>query len=171
MTTVEEHETLMSSAIIEARKALDNGDFPVGCVLAADGRVIAAGRRKNSKNGNCNELDHAEIVTLREFSALPERPEFSEITVYSTMEPCLMCYSALLLSGVRRIVYGYEDVMGGGCSLDLKALAPLYRTMTPVITPGILRDECLSLFQSFFSDPGNLYWQGSELANYTLEQN
>lgn len=170
MTTTEEHETLMARAIIEAEKALSCGDFPVGCVMAAHGQEIVTGRRKNSRNGNRNEIDHAEIVTLRELSALPERPEYSEITVYSTMEPCLMCFSTLLLSGIRRIVYGYEDVMGGGCSLDLNGLAPLYKTMKPVITRGVRRSDCLALFQSFFSDPRNLYWHGSELAKYTLEQ-
>ena len=170
MTTVEEHEGFMGQAIIEAEKALASGEFPVGCVIAARGRVLVSGRRKNSRDENCNELDHAEIVTLRELKALPERPELSEITVYSTMEPCLMCYSTLLLSGIRRIVYGYEDVMGGGCSLDLGGLAPLYRTMEPEIIAGIRRDECLALFKSFFLDPGNLYWHGSELAKYTIEQ-
>ena len=170
MNTSEDHEALMARAIIEAEKALSLGEFPVGCVMTAVGKVIVGGRRKNSQKENRNELDHAEIVTLRELSALTKRPDFSEITVYSTMEPCLMCFSTLLLSGIRKFVYGYEDVMGGGCSLDLSGLAPLYRDMQPEIIPGIRRAECLALFQSFFNDPAHHYWRGSELAQYTLEQ-
>ncbi|MBU4034027.1 MAG: nucleoside deaminase, partial [Proteobacteria bacterium] len=91
---------------------------------------------------------------------------------YSTMEPCLMCYSTMLLNGIRTFVYAYEDAMGGGTSLQLAHLAPLYQGMeTEVrILPNILRQESLTLFKTFFTSPENNYWQDSLLAEYTLAQ-
>ena len=171
MVTVQKNnrdERFMEQALIEARLALDDGEFPVGCVLVAENRVIARGHRHNSEGVSSNEIDHAEVVTLRHL--LTEQPglDCSRITVYCTMEPCLMCYATMLLSGIRRFVWAYEDVMGGGTSLPLKEVAPLYRDMEVELVPGVLRRESLSLFARFFREYS--YWQGSLLADYTLEQ-
>ena len=160
----------MRLALTEAREAFAAGEFPVGCVLVADGAVVARGQRTNSLDKNTNELDHGEIVALR--SVITEHPgtDLSTVTVYSTMEPCLMCYAALLLNGIRTIVYAYEDAMGGGTNLSLHTLNPLYRDMKVTILPHILRNESLMLFKEFFSNPENIYWKDSLLAEYTLKQ-
>lgn len=162
------HESLMRAALDEAARALAAGEFPVGVVLAAQGAIVGRGSRSNSGRGSRNEIDHAEIRALR--ALVRERPDLDPagLTVYSTLEPCLMCYSALLLSGVRRIVWAYEDVMGGGTGLDLQRLAPLYRDMQVELRGLVLRRESLALFQQFFRTYD--YWQGSLLASYTLEQ-
>ena len=81
-----------------------------------------------------------------------------------------MCYVTLLLNNIRTIVYGYEDVMGGGTGLDLKELTPLYRKIKAEIIPHILRRESLDLFKHFFYEQNNTYWQDSPLAHYTLSQ-
>ena len=160
----------MHAALNEAQKALESGEFPVGCVMVHDGKIVSAGQRINSKVPTDNELDHAEMVALR--NLYEEHPEIDrgEIIVYSTMEPCLMCYGTLLLNGIRKIVYGYEDIMGGGTNLDLNKLAPLYREMSVEIIPHVLRRESLELFRIFFTNQENTYWQDSHLAQYTLSQ-
>ena len=83
-----------------------------------------------------------------------------------------MCYSAMLLNGIRTFVYAYEDAMGGGTSLQLTGLPPLYQAMAPEvrILPHVLRRESLELFKAFFTSPENNYWQSSLLADYTLAQ-
>lgn len=164
-----EHEEHMRLAIEEARQALQAGDFPVGCVMVLEGKVVATGRRRNS-GYRANELDHAEIVAMREL--LNEQPELdtSRLTVYSTMEPCLMCYATMLVNNISKIVYGYEDAMGGGTGLPLAALAPLYASKKIEITGSVLRAECLTLFQQFFRAGANGYLQDSLLARYTLHQ-
>ena len=164
------HETYMREALLEAREALVAGEFPVGCVMVHGEEIVSRGRRINSKAPNENELDHAEITALRKLFAQHPEIERSRIVVYSTMEPCLMCYVTLLLNGIRTIVYAYEDIMGGGTSLDLKELTPLYREMSVEITGHILRRESLALFKTFFSGQDNAYWQDSALARYTLAQ-
>jgi len=160
------HAHFMEQALDQARTALRAGEFPVGCVLVLDGEVVARGRRRNSSGGRANEIDHAEVVTLRRL--LAERPgvDCGRLVVYSTMEPCLMCYATMLLSGIRSFVYGYEDVMGGATGLALETLTPLYADMRVSVVPGVLRGQCLSLFRSFFQTHD--YWAGSLLADYTL---
>lgn len=81
-----------------------------------------------------------------------------------------MCYATLLLNGIRKIVYAYEDFMGGGTELTLRELPPLYSEMQISIIPHILRQESLELFRRFFADPNNSYWQDSPLERYTLSQ-
>ncbi len=163
------HQYFMQIALSEAENALKQGDFPVGCVLVHDNQVIARGRRCNSRQ-QINELDHAEIVALHDL--LDNRPEIdpSLATLYCTMEPCLMCFAALLLSNVHTIVYAYEDAMGGGTAVNLNHLTPLYRQMEVTIIPHVLRSESLALFKKFFNDPANRYRRNSFLADYTLAQ-
>ena len=169
MTAEQEHELFMAAALEEAAKAARAGEFPVGCVLVLNKQIAATGFRRNSTT-NGNELDHAEIVALRQFITAQNAAELSEVVLYSTMEPCLMCFSTLILSGVRTIVYGYEDAMGGGTQLRLEELPPLYADMKVTVVPHILRNQCLRLFKDFFSDNDNIYWKDSLLAQYTLQQ-
>lgn len=168
MTTENDHEKYMAEALVEAKLAFSEGEFPVGCVFVSEGEVIIRGRRKNSLESCCNEIDHAEVVALRQL--IQENPEIdlSQLTVYSTMEPCLMCYSTMLLSGVRNFVWAYEDIMGGGANLPLYMLNTLYAQMKVQLTGNILREESLTLFQQFFSNSS--YLQDSLLSRYTLAQ-
>ncbi|MCB2182834.1 MAG: nucleoside deaminase [Desulfobulbaceae bacterium] len=160
----------MRLALEEARQSLDNNEFPVGCVLVNEENIVAKGRRQNTLQANRNELDHAEIVALRNLVTSHPDIDPSNITAYCTMEPCLMCYAALLLSNVKCIVYAYEDAMGGGTKLPLSRLTPLYRQRQIEIVPNILRQESLQLFKEFFQNPDHNYWQDSYLAEYTLNQ-
>ena len=163
-----EHEHYMDAALDEARAALAADEFPVGCVFVAGGAIVARGHREHSGEGCRNEIDHAEVLTLHRLLALRPAIDPAAVTVYSTMEPCLMCYSTLLLSGVRRFVWAYEDVMGGGTNLPLSMLNPLYRGMEVHLLDQVRRDESLRLFQRFFRTGS--YWQDSLLARYTLAQ-
>jgi tRNA(adenine34) deaminase len=153
----------------EAEDAFHCGEFPVGCVMVGPDGIVATGGRINS-TGRSNEMDHAEIVALRSLLTGSFEGDISQITVYSTMEPCLMCFSTLILNGIRTIVYGYEDVMGGGTNIPLCDLNPLYAAMKITVIPNILRPKCLSLFKAFFLRPDISYWRDSLLAKYTLAQ-
>lgn len=160
----------MQAALAEAREALIAKEFPVGCVMVYHGVIMARGRRLNSAGATINEMDHAEITALRELIASFPTVDRAEIIVYSTMEPCLMCFSTLLLNGIRTIVYAFEDPMGGGTEINLSGLKPLYQQMEVTIIPHVGRSEGLKLFKQFFADSNNQYWQKSLLARYTLEQ-
>lgn len=163
------HEKYMRVALEIAKKALRAGDFPVGCVIADKNGVVCTGKRENSGE-NGNELDHAEIIALRKLHTFHTKSLSSDLVVYSTMEPCLMCYSTLILNNIRTIVFAYEDAMGGGTNLQLEKLNPLYSSMKINIVADVLRMESIVLFKEFFKDKRNIYWQDSLLARYTLSQ-
>lgn len=164
------HEYFMKIALILAEKALAMREFPVGCIIVVEDRIMAEGKRSRSFGKGSNEIDHAEIHALRDFSNLQGNFDKDKITLYSTLEPCLMCYGAILISGIGKIVYAYEDAMGGGTGCNLKSLAPLYRQTPVSITKNILRNESLALFGEFFNHPENQYLKDSFLARYTLDQ-
>lgn len=161
------HAFFMKEALTEAKQAFDLGEFPVGCVIVHDGKIIASGSRQGTAGHLVSETDHAEILALRQLeqSAPVDR---SRLTLYCTLEPCLMCFGAILISGIRHIVFAYEDVMGGGTRCDLGRMPPLYSSLPVTLVPHILRDKSLFLLKSFFSNPDNTYWKDSLLAAYTL---
>ena len=163
-----DYEYYMKIALDQARLALGAGEFPVACVLVHRNRILVTGARKGTTGDGLNEIDHAEIVALQRLVELENQVERSQITAFSTMEPCLMCYSALILAGIGNIVYAYEDVMGGGTGCDLSQLNPLYKNSSVKIVPNILRHESLKLFKDYFVDPANVYLKRSLLAEYTL---
>jgi len=167
------HQPFMETALAEARNALENGEFPVGCVMVHNGAVVARGQRQNSgaeAGRPANEIDHAEVLALRELLTHHPQVPPGEVTVYATLEPCLMCYATLLISGIRTIVYAYEDAMGGGTGIRLSELTPLYREMQVTVIPHVLRRQSLALFKQFFRASGNDYLGDTLLARYTLEQ-
>lgn len=160
----------MRKALGQAKRALAAGEFPVGCVLVYQNKILVTGTRQGTLGNRRNELDHAEIVALRRLIAIDESIDHGRITIFCTMEPCLMCFGALILAGIGKIVYAYEDAMGGGSECDLTRLKPLYKNSSIEVVRSILRNESLQLFKAYFSDPANHYWKGSLLAQYTLSQ-
>ncbi len=165
-----DYEYYMTKALQQAAAALAAGEFPVGCVLVFENRIIATGARENTTGDFTNEIDHAEMIALRRLCDLETNIDLEKVTVFSTLEPCLMCFGALLISGIRKIVFAYEDAMGGGTRCDLGKLPPLYKENQISIIPNILRKKSLHLLKTFFSNPENTYLKDSLLAAYTLRQ-
>jgi tRNA(adenine34) deaminase len=157
----------MDEALNEA--CVLHGDFLVD-VPRCIGTHCRAQPAEGTAAGGRNELDHAEMVALRQFVLLNEELEPAGVTVFCTMEPCLMCFSALILAGIGEVVFAYEDAMGGGTGCDRSQMKALYRDSPIVVRPHVRRSESLALFQKFFADPANRYWRGSLLAQYTLDR-
>ena len=162
-------EYFMGFALAEAVQALDLGEFPVGCVIVGGDTILASGARVNSQ-GAVNELDHAEVQALKQLYGRYPAIDRAQLTVYATMEPCLMCTATLIVSGIQQVVYAYEDAMGGGTNLPLGQLAPLYAKHPFTVRSGVRRRESLALFQRFFRNPQCNYLRDSYLAQYTLSQ-
>lgn len=172
MVSETEHEAFMALALEQAQKAYDAGEFPVGCVIVEKGHVIASGSRTGTgeRMSVKSELDHAEIRALRHIETHGIKFDPDKTILYCTMEPCLMCFAAIILSGIKQIVYAYEDAMGGGTGCDLEALTPLYANSGVQITGGVMRQKSLDLFYNFFNKETNQYWKNSYLEEYTVRQ-
>jgi len=166
------YEYYMGLALEQAQKAFDKGEFPVGCVIVQTGKVIASGSRQGTTQEKpvFNEIDHAEIRALKYLETGDVKFDPMKSVLFCTMEPCLMCFGAIILSGIKKIVYAYEDPMGGGTTCDLKKLPFLYQKCEIEIVPGVLRQKSLDLFYNFFNKEDNLYWKNSYLETYTLDQ-
>ncbi len=161
----------MAYALTEAQAAWKKGEFPVGCVVVQEGCVIAAGARKGTTGmGRASEIDHAEIRALRQLDGVGADFIPSQAVLYCTMEPCLMCFSAIVLAGIKTVVYAYEDIMGGGTSCDFSNMPPLYSQSNMTVVPGVCRKKSLDLFVKFFKKRDNIYWASSLLETYTLGQ-
>ncbi|MGD2185572.1 MAG: nucleoside deaminase [Desulfobacterales bacterium] len=165
-----DYEHYMTKALQQAETALAAGEFPVGCVMVYEDEIIATGARESTTGDRTNEIDHAEMVALKKLNNLETDINLGKVALFSTLEPCLMCFGALLISNIGKIVFAYEDAMGGGTQCDLSKLPPLYKQNQISIIPNILRKKSLQLLKTFFSNPKNTYLKDSFLATYTLRQ-
>ncbi len=138
----------MSLALDEARLALVADEIPVGAVAVKGGEVIARGR--NRKEEKSLALSHAEIEVIQTASLKLGDWRLSEVTLYVTLEPCIMCAGALLQARIGRVVYGCPDPKGGALT-TLYELAEDHRlNHTFPVTSGIFAVESAALLQTFF---------------------
>lgn len=135
----------MREAVAEARKGLAEGEVPVGAVAVRDGRIVARGH--NMRFSQSDITAHAEMTCLRELSAR-SGPEFdlSDVTVFSTLEPCAMCSGAMIHYRVGRCVWGERDLLLGAAGSAMSIL-----NESAVVTEGgALRSECRAPLLEFF---------------------
>lgn len=143
------HEDAMRIALEEAKLAAANGDVPVGAVVLRDGEIIA--RRHNEREASNDPTAHAEVLALRDASALLNSWRLSDCTLVVTLEPCVMCAGATQSARIGRLVYGAANFEAG-------ATASLYNVMSdprlghnPPVEHGVLADESAALLKEFFA--------------------
>src|SRR5438093_11112263 len=102
--SLESDEQYMDLALAEALKAESAGEVPVGAIVVADGAVV--GRGFNQPISANDPTAHADIVALRDAARMIGNYRLSTITLYSTVEPCMMCAGAMIHARIARFVYG-----------------------------------------------------------------
>jgi len=137
-------EYFMKEAIKEAEIALKEGNWPIGCVIELNGKIIS--RAHNQVYTKNDKTAHAEMSAIKKAQNMLQDNK-GEATLYTTYEPCPMCFGAAILSRIKRIISGID--------LD-KSGAMFFRNNLPVLfkqdkfniefTRGILADECYSVF-------------------------
>ena len=133
----------MKQALIEAGKAAERGEVPVGAVVVCKERIIA---RAHNLTETLNDVTaHAEMQAITSAAGVLGGKYLIGCTVYVTLEPCIMCAGALGWSQISRIVYGAADDKRGFQKFAPKALHPKTE-----IQGGILQEECARLMQDFF---------------------
>lgn len=138
----------MTNALKEAGKAFLKSEVPIGAVAVSQGRIIA--RAHNLRESRNDPLGHAELLLLSKLSRKLKTWRLTDLTIYVTLEPCLMCMGALLQARVKRLVFGALDPKAGACGslYDLSQDRRLNHRIE--VTSGILKDHCTQILKDFF---------------------
>jgi len=138
-------EYFMTQALKEARNAFDEGEIPIGAVVVANDKIIARGHNMTERLND--PTAHAEMIALTSAFNFLGSKYLPGVTIYVTVEPCLMCAGAIYWSKLSRIVYGADDEKNG-----YKKTAgenwPFHQKAE--LTRGVLREECAQLMKDFF---------------------
>jgi tRNA(Arg) A34 adenosine deaminase TadA len=144
-------EDFMRAAIEKAREGVSRGQTPFGACVVKDGRIVSSAY--NTVWEDVDITAHAEVTAIRQACSKLKTVDLSGCVIYSTCEPCPMCFSAIHWAGIEKIVYGATigDAKKAGfselkiCNADMKEFG-----CSPVkILGGFMREEALDLFKQW----------------------
>jgi len=138
----------MKLAIENAKKAESVGEIPVGAIIVSNNITLSS-----SYNTSISQNDptaHAEVNAIREASKKINNYRILDAKLYVTLEPCAMCYGAIVHSRINEIIYGAFDKKTGVCGSCLSLHQESLFNHRPQIRSGILEDECSRLLKNFF---------------------
>lgn len=137
----------MRIALSEAEKAKEECEVPVGAVIVFDERAIASAHNEIIKTNN--QIKHAELIAIEKASKYFNNWRLDNCDIYVTIEPCIMCMGAIILSRFKRLIYGSPNKITGVFSSDYKINKEKLKID---IINGILESETLMLIKNFFLD-------------------
>ena len=141
-------ERYMKEALKLAKRAGDEGEVPVGCVIVCDGKIV--GRGRNRRETKKDALCHAEMEAIHKACRTLGGWRLHRCDMYVTLEPCPMCAGAILNARIRRLYYGARDEKAGACGSRINLFEQGFNHR-PEITPGILEEKCQCILQDFFN--------------------
>lgn len=136
-------EEYMKKAILEAQKAFEEDEIPVGAIIVCRDRIIS--RAHNLTEMLCDVTAHAEMQAITSGANMLGGKYLKDCTLYVTVEPCVMCAGAIGWAQISRVVYGAADEKRGYSKFASNALHP-----KTTVTSGVLEEECRLLMQDFF---------------------
>jgi tRNA(adenine34) deaminase len=138
----------MRAAISEARHALEIGEIPVGCVIVHEGQII--GKAHNQREQLQDPTAHAEILAITQAAAHLKTWRLENTKLYVTLEPCPMCAGAIILARIPEVYFGAFDPKAGACGTLINLLEDKRFNHQPVVTSGVMAQECGALLTDFF---------------------
>ena len=142
-------EYFMREALVEAEKAHQAGEVPVGAVVVdKEGKII--GRGHNLVVAGHDPSGHAEIIALKNASQNLKNYRLDNCTIYVTLEPCPMCSGAIIGARLARLVDGAKDQKAGAAESVFKLFDEKRVNHHTDVTAGVLEEDCLRILQSFF---------------------
>lgn len=145
----------MKEALKLAKKALSEGEVPVGCVFVYNNEIIGSGYNQTVQTRNATR--HCEMVAIDQILEKYDSKIFSNCTLYVTVEPCIMCAAALLILGVKVVYCGCKNERFGGCGSVYQVntiQTPMYKTYE--CHSGIFEKEAIELLQTFYNQENPL---------------
>ncbi|MEH7125572.1 tRNA adenosine(34) deaminase TadA [Bacillus sp. JJ1773] len=141
-------EIYMLEAIKEAKKAEDMKEVPIGAIIVLNGEIIA--RAHNLRESNQNAIAHAELLSIDKACQQLGTWRLEDAILYVTLEPCPMCAGAIILSRIKKVVYGAKDPKGGCAGTFMNLLQDERFNHQSEVVTGVLEEECGELLSSFF---------------------
>ena len=141
-------EQYIRNALDLAREAVKRNEVPVGALIVRDGAIIATATNRTVRDQDATA--HAEVLAIREASAKLDRWRLIDCTLYVTLEPCAMCAGAIVLSRLKRIVFGAWDEKAGMAGSVGDLLRHPTLNHRPEVRAGVLEPECAALLEDFF---------------------
>ena len=140
----------MQAALVEAALAAAADEVPVGAVIVLEGQVI--GRGHNMPVSTNDPTAHAEIQAVRQAARQMQNYRLIDTTLYTTVEPCLMCMGALVYARIKRLVFGCFDPKAGAAGSLYNIALDTRLNHRLDITSGVCEEECRTLLQRFFRE-------------------
>ena len=153
MQALDIDENFMRFALIEAQKSKSLDEVPVGAIIVMNDRVISQGH--NLSISQNDPTSHAEINALRNAAKKVGNYRLTGATLYVTLEPCAMCYGAIVHARISRLVFGAYDPKTGVCGSTFNLHEQACFNHTPYITGGVLEGECSLILKDFFKERRN----------------
>lgn len=147
---MERDKRYMKMAIEEAKKAREIQEVPIGAVIVIDDKVIS--RAHNLRETEQRSIAHAELLAIDQACQKLGTWRLEDATLYVTLEPCPMCAGAIMLSRVKRVVYGAKDPKGGCAGTLMNLLEEERFNHQSEVVGGVLEEECGSMLSDFFRE-------------------
>jgi tRNA(adenine34) deaminase len=143
-------ERFMREALRLAQLAGNQGEVPVGAIVVSpDGLIL--GRGANAPVATLDPTAHAEIFALREAAQALANYRLTDCTIYTTLEPCIMCAGAIVHARLKRLVFGARDLRFGGVRSKFQLADSELLNHRVDVLEGVLAADCQRLLQEFFS--------------------
>lgn len=143
-------EKWMRLALEEASLARTAGEVPVGAVIVRGGELLA--RAHNSPVALSDPSAHAELLAIRRAAAEAGNYRLAGTTLYTTLEPCLMCAGAILQARIERLVFGAADPKGGAAVSLYRIFDDRRMNHAVAVAGGVLREACAEIISGFFRE-------------------
>lgn len=143
-------EYYMKLAIEEAKKAQKLGEVPIGAIIVKNNEVIASAH--NLRETAQLPTAHAEHIAIERASKVVGSWRLEECRLYVTLEPCVMCAGAIVMSRIPKVVYGATDPKGGCSGSLMNLLEESQFNHRAEIVKGVLEQECGDLLRNFFRE-------------------
>lgn len=146
--TQEEKEFYMREAMVEAKKAEAINEVPIGAVIVRDGEIIGRGYNQRETTNRANT--HAEMIAIDEANRTINNWRLENCALFVTLEPCVMCSGAIVLSRIPNVYYGASDFKGGTAGTLMNLLEEDQFNHQSYVESGILQEECSEMLSAFF---------------------
>lgn len=142
------HDVFMQEALIEAQRAYEKNEVPIGAVIVQNGEIIA--RAHNLREALQTTASHAEMLAIKQANEQTGFWRLDGATLYTTVEPCMMCAGTIVQSRIKTVVYGASDEKAGCAGTIFNLLEEERFNHQCEVIGGVMEAACRELLRHFF---------------------